>query len=293
MLATHDPDTEKTGLPAWDRVTPSDIWRWPLVDLPSSSDRFLTRMVGRLALGRIARIDGWENILPQHDPFILAANHSCRREAVFLPALLMLARAGRPVRFLADWNFRLIPGVGRFYNGCGAITVTRKDARPRVLNRLKPLFRTPVSPHEEVRRHLVRGGAVGIFPEGTVNRDASHLLRGRRGAARLSLESGVPVVPLGIRFGSRDPLTGAVDSSSPISLHFGPAMQPPDTGSRVPSPGKVTEWHACLMVEIARLCGKTWPGPRGHEGDAEMRLARIAYTPAWCDATTDDGELPC
>jgi hypothetical protein len=42
---------------------------------------------------------------------------------------------------------------------------------------------------------LALGRSVGIFPEGTVNRDPHRLLAGRRSAALLSLERRVPVVP--------------------------------------------------------------------------------------------------
>jgi 1-acyl-sn-glycerol-3-phosphate acyltransferase len=85
--------------------TPS-VWRAPLPRLGSSSDRLLTRIVCRLALSRIHDVEGWKYILPERDPFVLVCNHSSRREALFLPALLLLARGGRPVRFLADWNHR-------------------------------------------------------------------------------------------------------------------------------------------------------------------------------------------
>jgi hypothetical protein len=57
-----------------------------------------------------------------------------------VPSLLFLHRSGRLVHFLADWNFRLIPGVGFLYARAQVVTVTRKSAKPRVLNLLKPLY---------------------------------------------------------------------------------------------------------------------------------------------------------
>jgi len=260
MHAVSDADLPSPGLPRWHALRPSDLWRWPLGELAHPTDRLLTRLVGLLALARIAEIEGWEQVHPRHDPFLLVANHSSRREAVLLPAVLMLARHGRPVRFLADWNFRLIPGVGRLFDRSGAITLTRKPARPRILNRLKPRFESAVSALEQARAHLLRGGAIGIFPEGRVNRDAAHLLAGRRGTARLSLELGVPLVPVGIRFAGRDTATGTVDPSSPMHLQFGEPMHPPAVSAR-PSRGQVTDWHAELMRAIAHLSGKHWPGP--------------------------------
>jgi 1-acyl-sn-glycerol-3-phosphate acyltransferase len=270
MHAVSDADLPPLGLPRWHSIRPADLWRWPLPELPSLTDRLLTRLVGLLALTGIAEIEGWERVHPRHDPFLLAANHSSRREALLLPAVVLLARGGRPVRFLADWNFRLIPGVGRLYDRGGAITLTRKPARPRILNRLKPRFESPITAFKQARAHLLRGGAVGIFPEGRVNRDVASLLPGRRGAARLSLELGVPVVPVGIRFAGRGAATGSVDPSSPLHLQFGEPMHPPAVSAR-PSHGLVTDWHAELMTAIAHLSGKHWPGPTG----AKPRLHQL------------------
>jgi 1-acyl-sn-glycerol-3-phosphate acyltransferase len=229
---------------------------WSLPELANATDRFLTRVACFVASRQIVLIDGLENILPKRDPFVLVANHSSRREAVFLPALLMLARGGRTVRFLADWNFRLIPGAGALYDRSGAITLMRKDARPRLLNLLKPMFVPKVPPLEEAKLHLLQGGSVGIFPEGTVNRNAVRLLRGRRAAALLSLETQVPVVPVGIRFDPGRSGTVQIDSASAMSIHIGRAMTPEPRWCTTVSPGAVTGWNRQLMTEIGRLCGK-------------------------------------
>ena len=76
------------------------------------------------------------------------------------------------------------------------------------------------------KAHLVVGRSLGIFPEGQVNRDPDHLLRGRRGATRLSLATGIPVVPMGIRF-----LGGApgppVLGNCVMQLEIGAPLVPP------------------------------------------------------------------
>lgn len=246
----------------WAGLKPSDVWRWPLPELPRRGDRLLARLAGLFALGTLSEIEGWERVHPRNDPFLLVANHSSRREVVVLMAILLLARGGRPVRFLADWNFRLIPGVGHLYDHSGAISLTRKDARPRVLNRLKPMFESAVPAYEQALRHLKRGGSLGIFPEGTVNRGGSRLLRGRRGAARLSLQAQVPVVPAGIRFARRDPRTGDVDTSSPMTIRFGEPMNLPPSPRLPPPREAVSDWHAQLMAAIAVQCGKDWSSSR-------------------------------
>ena len=236
------------------------LYSWPLPELSSVADRILLRLLCRIASRQIALIDGWENVLSRQDPFLLVSNHSSRREAVFLPAILMLARGGRAVRFLADWNFRLIPGIGYLYAMSDAIILTRKDARPRILNLLRPRYEPEVPALTEAKNHLERGGSVGIFPEGTVNRNADRLARGHRGAARLSLETGTPVLPVGIRFARHPRLTGRIDSTSAMSIHFGAAISPPPREREPIPPRSVTLWNLRLMAEIGRLCGK-----EGHE----------------------------
>jgi 1-acyl-sn-glycerol-3-phosphate acyltransferase len=161
------------------------------------------------------------------------------------------------VHFVADWNFRMIPGVGLLYRRGGAITVVRKPARPRFLNVLRPLYADPVPALERARRHLLAGRSVGIFPEGTVNRDPARLLAGRGGAARLSLETGVAIVPAGIRFPHRtDNALGSME------IEFGAPLQPPQIAGAAPL-ALVREWHAAAMTEIARLSGKQWNPRKG------------------------------
>jgi 1-acyl-sn-glycerol-3-phosphate acyltransferase len=176
-------------------------------------------------------------------------------ESVLVPALLVLHRDGRLIHFLADWNYRLIPGVGLIYRRAETITVTRKPARPRVLNVLKPLFLHPQTALDRARSHLADGHALGIFPEGTVNRNPQQLRPGRRGAALLSLETGVPVVPAGIRFPgahAEQPIGGL----ALMEVHIGAPLIPSrPSGARV-SLADLHRWHATIMHEIGGLCGK-------------------------------------
>lgn len=213
-------------------------------------DRWLLRCLALALCRNVRHVRGAEHVGIDRDPFILAINHSTRLEALALPALLMLLRGGRRVHFLADWNFRIIPGVGLLYSRSGAITVMRKSAKPRVLNALKPLFASPTSSTEQARQHLISGRSVGIFPEGTVNRDPERLLRGRLGAARLSLETGIAVVPTGLRFPAA---AGGevIPELSPMDITFGPPLEP-SSAMTLPA------WHAAIMTAISAVSGKSW-----------------------------------
>src|SRR5262245_41922489 len=248
------------GLPIWKPPSPHQVLRWPLPG-QCAVDRWLIRALALFARRRVVSISGLEHVSPDCDPFILALNHNSRSEALLLPALLMLYRHGRLIRFLADWNFRLVPGGGLIYRRAETITVTRKSARPRLLNILKPLYTPPTSALARARAQLEAGRSIGVFPEGTVNRDPRQLLRGDRGAARLSLQTGVPVVPAGIRFRAAD----GTSAQPAIEVVIGVPMTPPGPGIERPTLADVRAWHARVMTEIGRLCGKDWPYPMGDE----------------------------
>src|SRR5262249_44969240 len=195
---------QSASLSVWAPPAPRELLRWPLPH-QGALGRCVVRALALLARRQVLNISGLEHVQPACDPFILVLNHSTMIESLLVPALLILARDGRLIHFLADWNYRLIPGVGLIYKRAETITVTRKPARPRVLNLLKPLYSHPLSVLDRARLQLAAGQSVGIFPEGKVNRDPSRLLRAHHGAALLSLESGVPIVPAGIRLPGRAP----------------------------------------------------------------------------------------
>jgi 1-acyl-sn-glycerol-3-phosphate acyltransferase len=249
------------GSPTWRSPGPSQIAGCELPHL-GLGDRLILRAVAMLACRHVSAIDGLQHVRPARDPFILAANHSTRRESVLVPSLLLLHRGGRLVHFLADWNFRLIPGIGLIYARAQVVTVTRKSARPRFLNALKPLYTHPLPTLERARSHLAAGCSIGIFPEGQVNRDPARLLRGRRGTARLSLETGVPVVPMGIRFPDADP-GRPIPANAAMEIHIGAPLHPPGHPQEPASMRSVSAWHAVVMTEIARLSGKAWTGGTG------------------------------
>lgn len=244
----------------WKPPSAGKLLRWPLPD-QNRFNAFLLRGLAMLARGRVLAVHGLHHVRPGLDPFILVLNHTTRSEALLVPALIMLHRSGRLIHFLADWNFRLIPGIGLLYRRAQTITVLAKPARPRALDALKPLYRHPHSPLDHARLYLAQGRSVGLFPEGTVNRDPQRLLAGRRSAALLWLETGVPVVPAGIRF-PHAPAARPIRDGDAMDVRIGaPLFLPPSGGGR-PSRAALHERHAVIMTEIARLSGKVWTPDR-------------------------------
>lgn len=248
--------------PAWTMPSREEIAAWPLPAM-GAIDRALTRFLMRLAGRQVACVRGLEHLRQARGGFIAAISHSTRNEALIVPTILTMHRGGRLVRFLADWNFRIVPGVGFVYRRGETITVVRKPARPAFLNVLKPLYIPRIPPLEQARAHLLAGRPVGLFPEGTVNRHPRRLLRGRNGAARLSIETGCPVLPIGVRY----PASGAsrpIDDRDIMEVHIGPLLRPPLLAGRSAMPAEVSAWHAAIMGEIGRLSGKSWgPAQKG------------------------------
>lgn len=263
----------------------TDVWQTPLPALDSVLDRLLVRLTGALARRQVRRIRHDERLLPAADPFILALNHSSRREVVYLIAILMLIRGGQPVHFLADWNFRLIPGVGYLYDHSGAITVTRKPAKPAFLNRLRPLYASDLQPYEQARRLLDNGASIALFPEGTINRRADRLLPPRSGVARLALATGTPVLPVGIRFAGTLAEGARVDSGSPLEITVGMPLTPPACAGQ-PGRALIADFKTEIMAAIAPLCGKTPVATR-----ADSRISVPSLHPL--DQTDHRGQASC
>jgi 1-acyl-sn-glycerol-3-phosphate acyltransferase len=108
---------------------------------------------------------------------------------------------------------------------------------------------------------LEAGSSVGLFPEGTTNRDPHELLHGYPGAARLSLETGAPLVPTGLVYPGYTGLR-PVEEKAAVKIRFGAPMHP-GAAIKNPSNQEVRAWHERMMREISQLSGKRWqPGLR-------------------------------
>jgi 1-acyl-sn-glycerol-3-phosphate acyltransferase len=194
-------------------------------DGPSRPSWFYT--FGRTALAPLVRtiyrprVEGRSNI-PRHGRVIFASNHLSFIDSIAIP----VAVAPRPVHFLAKSSY--FEGTGfkgwlskSLFTAVGAIPV-RRGAGQAALDAL-----------EQQRQILETGAAVALYPEGTRSLDG-RLYKGRTGVAFLALQTGAPVVPVGLigtdkvmPVGAKVPSLRAkvtVRFGAPLDLaHHGPA----------------------------------------------------------------------
>jgi 1-acyl-sn-glycerol-3-phosphate acyltransferase len=156
--------------------------------MPASGDdlnafwRFGLPIVGpiaRLLFG--IHVTGLERIPP--GPAILAANHLSALDGPIL-AIVVGSRRRRMVRFLVAAEFFASRWVGWILRLGGQIPLRRgvRDAGAIA----------------DAVLTVEAGGLAGIFPEGSVNPNVDRLERVRKGAARIALSAGAPVIPVGI-----------------------------------------------------------------------------------------------
>jgi 1-acyl-sn-glycerol-3-phosphate acyltransferase len=129
-------------------------------------------------------ISGAENI-PESGPAILVSNHISTGDTFLLPAMIKRRLTfpakielfhGRSIRArLVTW----------FLKSVGQLPMDRSGGRASATSM------------EGVLGVLRRGDLLGIYPEGTRSPDG-RLYKGKTGVARLVLQAGVPVVPVGM-----------------------------------------------------------------------------------------------
>ena len=160
-----------------------------------------------------------EQHVPRRGGAVLASNHLSMCDSLFLPVMTR-----RRMTFLAKMEYFTGRGVkGRlkaaFVRGTGLIPIDRSDGD------------AAAAALAAGARAVRRGMLVGVYPEGTRSPDG-RLYRGKTGAARMALETGVPIVPVAmvgtdrvLPIGSTWPRLGRVE------VRIGEALLPPPRAS--------------------------------------------------------------
>ena len=154
-----------------------------------------------------------------------------------------MIRRGRRPRFLAKDDLFKIPLVGRAMAGAGQIRVNRGTADRR--------------PLRDAELALARGEVVAIYPEGTVTKRDDHLPKpGKTGAVRLSLATGVPIVPLA-SWGSQDVWQksgkGSLKFGRPVWVKAGPPIDLSDRAGEIDDGVALREMTAQLMGVLTQM----------------------------------------
>lgn len=131
------------------------------------------------------RVEGKHHV-PKHGAVIFASNHLSFIDSIAIP----VAAAPRPVHFLAKAEYFTCPGLKgwlsrTFFTAVGATPVQRGVGQ------------AAMEALEQQKQILESGAAIALHPEGTRSRDG-RLYKGRTGVAFLALETGTPVVPIGL-----------------------------------------------------------------------------------------------
>ncbi len=184
------------------------------------------------------RVEGLEHV-PATGPAVLCPNHAAAIDSAFLPAVLdrNLIYVGKS-EYLDDWKTRwLFPALGM-------IPIDRRggDHAAAAL--------------DTARAVLESGGLFGIYPEGTRSRSGK-LHKGHTGAARLAIETGAPIIPVGL-IGTGD--VQPVDSVMPrffrrVEIRFGEPIDTERYRHRVGDRAVHRELIDDVMYEIQQLTG--------------------------------------
>jgi 1-acyl-sn-glycerol-3-phosphate acyltransferase len=127
------------------------------------------------------RMEGLENV-PERGPAMLVCNHVSYLDPVY--TAVFVHRAKRVPRFLAKASLWDVPVLGRTLSGSRQIPVSRGSVEAG-------------ASLDAARTSFADDGVVVIYPEGTITRDPEGWpMNARSGAARLALDSDVPVVPV-------------------------------------------------------------------------------------------------
>jgi len=126
------------------------------------------------------KVTGQENI-PQNGPFIIVANHSSLLDPIILgisikPKIIFVAAA---YLFEIGW-------LGYLLRKANSIPIHREN------------YTDNIESIKQALKILQKGGVLGIFPEGGVDRQKNNLPI-KAGAAFLATSVGVPIVPIRIK----------------------------------------------------------------------------------------------
>ena len=187
------------------------------------------------------RLEGLQRVPPQ-GPAIIAGNHLSYLDP-FAHGVFVV-KAGRRPRFLAKQELFDAPFVGTVLRGAHQISVQRGTGDR--------------SPIDDAARAVEQGEVVVMYPEGTTtttNEDFSPG-RGKTGAVRLSIATGIPIIPVatwGGQFVWRKSGRQSLEFGRPIWVAAGEPFDPTERLESVPEGRAIRASTDVLMAELGAL----------------------------------------
>jgi 1-acyl-sn-glycerol-3-phosphate acyltransferase len=145
-------------------------------------------------------VEGRENIDPKQS-YVLVSNHQSQFDIFLLYGWL-----GIDFRWVMKKELRGVPGIGMACDRLEHIFIDRSD------------HAAAMATLEDAKKKIVNGTSVMFFPEGTRSRDGK-LKRFKKGAFRMALELGLPILPLTVT-GTRDVLPADTSDLMPGSARL-------------------------------------------------------------------------
>jgi 1-acyl-sn-glycerol-3-phosphate acyltransferase len=180
--------------------------------------------------------------IPAEGPAILTPNHKS-----FFDSFFLAAATKRHLRFMG--KSELFEGrLGKTFVRLGAFPVRRGESDAEAL--------------ETARVILAQGGLLSLFPEGTRVRDPEGLGAPKRGAVRLALESGAPLVPAALS-GTEKLFFHGIPRPTTVRLSFG-------------EPIPVEEIPATPEAAGELLSDELWPEVEGQFGRLRAHPGLVA-----------------
>jgi 1-acyl-sn-glycerol-3-phosphate acyltransferase len=176
----------------------------------------LTQLVV-MATGTRITYGGEENI-PEHGGAVVAINHTSYVD--WLPAALAMHRRGRRMRFMIKAEMQRVKVVNFLIQRTKTIPVDR-DAG--------------AGAYAMAVQRLREGELVGVYPEATISR-SFELKEFKTGAARMSLEADVPIIPVIVwgaqRIWTKDHPRQIGRNKVPVTVQVGPPLRAAEDISR-------------------------------------------------------------
>lgn len=200
----------------------------------------IVRTVAEPTLRRMFEMhpEGLEHV-PREGPAILAPNHLS-----FVDPICIALNVPRRITFIGKAEYT-DSWVTRWFMELGGVIPVRREDSAKAAGSL--------SRGAEV---LKSGELLGIFPEGTRSPDG-RIYKGKTGAARMALEAGCPVIPVGV-IGTEKvlPKDATIPKRTRVQVKFGIPMNVPEEARE--DAHVLRTFTDEVMLAIAGLSGQTY-----------------------------------